>query len=63
MFVDLQGQRVARAVTIGSKGPKGDPHRAPIPMGAVGIGDEAQLVDPCNERAEEEEINESDKGG
>ena len=32
-------------------------------MGAVGICDEAQLVDPCNESAEEEEVDESDKGG
>lgn len=32
-------------------------------MGAVGVGDEAQLVDACDEGAEEAQIQEGDEDG
>ena len=34
-----------------------------MPVAAVGVGDEAELVDGCDEGAEEEEVDEGDENG
>lgn len=62
-LVDLQRQRVVHLPAVLTKGPEGHPDRAAVPVRAVGVGDEAQLVDTCDEGAEETHVDEGDKEG
>lgn len=61
-LIDVQGV-VVDVLAILAERPEGYPHRAAVPVGAVGIGDEAQLVDAGNEGAEEEEVHKGDEDG
>lgn len=57
----MQRERVIRLNAPLPKRTEGNPDRAAVPVGAVGVGDEAQLVDARHERAEEEEVDEGDE--
>lgn len=61
-LVDVQGVMVD-ALAVLAKGTERYPHRATVPMGAVCVGDKAQLIDTGNEGPEEEEVHEGDEGG
>ena len=62
-LVDLQRQRVVHLPAVLAKGAEGHPNRAAVPVRAVGIGDEAQLVDAGDEGAEEAHVDEGDEEG
>lgn len=62
-LIDMQRERVIRVNAPFAKRTEGSPDRAAVPVGAVGVGDEAQLVNARHERAEEEEIDERDEEG
>lgn len=62
-LVRIVGERVVGALSVRSERPQGDPYSAPVPVSAVGIGNEAQLVDSGDEGAEKEQVHEADEGG
>lgn len=62
-FVRVIGEWVVRALSVGSERAQGDPYGPSVPVSAVGIGNEAQLVDTGDEGAEEEQVHEAYKGG
>lgn len=60
-LVDLQVQMVLVFVANVPEGAKRHPHRAAIPMRAIGARDEAELVDSCDESADEEQVDEGNE--
>ena len=62
-LVHLQRERVIRATTVLAERAERNPYRAAIPVRAVSIGDEAELVDGRDEGTEEEEVDEGDEHG
>lgn len=60
-LVDVQRQRVVHLRAVLAEGTEGDPDGTAIPVCAVGVCDEAQLVDSCDESAEEAHIKEGDE--
>lgn len=62
-LIQVRRERVIRAHAVLAKRAQCHPHRAAVPVAAVGGGDEAQLVDGCDEGAEEAKVHEGDEGG
>lgn len=60
-LIDLQVQVVLVFVTKVPKRAKRHPHRAAIPVSAIGVRDEAELVDSSDESAEEKKVDEGDE--
>lgn len=60
-LVNLKRQRVVHLPAILAKGTQGDPDRTAIPVRAIGVCDEAQLVDARNECTEKAHVKEGDK--
>ncbi|KAI9931107.1 hypothetical protein MW887_010764 [Aspergillus wentii] len=62
-LVDIQGQWVAGSFAVEPKRSERNVHSSSLPMQAVGVGDETELVDARDESAAEEEIHECDEDG
>lgn len=56
-------QRIIRLVAVSAERAQRDVNGPAMPVAAVGIRDEAQLVDASDEGAEKEEIDECDETG
>ena len=57
----MKRQRVISVGTVLAERAKGNPDRAAVPVGAVCVCDEAQLVNAGDEGAEEEHVDEGDE--
>lgn len=62
-LIHVQRERVTRSQTELAKRAQRNPDGAAVPVCAVGVGDEAELVDSCYEGAEEEGVDEGDEEG
>jgi hypothetical protein len=60
-LVDVQRERIICVLAVGPERTQRDPNGAAMPAGTVCVGDEAELVDGCNEGAEEEQVHECDE--
>lgn len=60
-LIHLQRERVTRALAILAERAERDPDHAGVPVGAVSVGDEAELVDGGDEGADEAEVDEGDE--
>jgi hypothetical protein len=60
-LVDVQLERVICLLAVLAEWAEGDPDAATGPAGAVCIGDKAELVDTCDEGAEEEHVDKGDE--
>lgn len=63
-LIQVLRQGIPCMCTVCPKRAQGDVDvRVAVPVAAVGVGDEAELVDGCDEGAEEEEVDEGDEDG
>lgn len=60
-LVDVQLERVICPLAVLAERAEGDPDAATGPVGAVCVCDKAELVDTCDEGAEEEHVDKGDE--
>lgn len=62
-LIHMQRERVIRAHAVLAERAERNPDGPAVPAGTVCVGDEAELVDGCDEGTEEEGVHEGDEEG